>query len=475
MIDHKTPVLTCEEIVKATGGVLFGGDGKNHFYGMTTDTRQIAEGNLFFALKGDHFDGHNFLKSAVEGGAAGLVIENDERDKLCGADLTNVCVIGVKDTLQALGDTAHFWREKFKIPVIAITGSAGKTTTKEMIAAICGLAKNVIKTEGNFNNLIGLPLTLLRMNEQHEAAVLELGTNSPGEIGRLTRIAAPTIGLITNIGPAHLEGLKSIDCVREEKGDLFRYLRQDGIAIINVDDTNTKILGDAWTGRKVTFGLRSAADVGGQNVKKMGIDGVHFDLKIGNDVQDVTLAQTGEHHISNALAAAATAWAMGLDLSVICRGLSSFIAPPGRMEIYRLKNGSFLINDAYNANPLSVREALKTLVDLKGGHDSIVILGDMLELGEQAEWLHEEIGSFIAKHHPAALFLKGDFARHTAAGAYKGGLSERQVFFLKEPQDVLAYLKEHLEEGAWILVKGSRKMKMDEVVQKISDMFGLAN
>ncbi|MBN1381428.1 MAG: UDP-N-acetylmuramoyl-tripeptide--D-alanyl-D-alanine ligase [Deltaproteobacteria bacterium] len=475
MTGQKTPVLTGEQVVKATGGVLLNGELVKRFHGITTDTRQTVEGNLFIALRGENFNGHDFLGTAVTGGAAGLVIENNERDKLPRAGLNDVNVIGVNDTLRALGDMAHFWRGQFKIPVLAITGSTGKTTTKEMTAAICGLVKNVIKTEGNFNNLIGLPLTLLRMNKTHEVAVLELGTNRPGEIGRLTRVAAPTVGLITNIGPAHLEGLKSIDCVREEKGDLFKYLPEGGVAVINLDDRNAKILGDAWKGEKVTFGFQSAADVRAQNIKKLGIDGTRFDLMIGTAAENVVLSQAGEHQISNALAAAAAARALGLDPSVICRGLSSFIMPAGRMEIHRLRGGRFLINDAYNANPMSVREAVKTLDDLKGGHAGIVILGDMLELGEQAEALHEEIGSFIANHHPEALFLKGDFARHTAAGAYKSGLSESQVFFLKAPQDILDYLKAQPKEGAWILVKGSRKMKMDEIVQKISETFGLAN
>jgi UDP-N-acetylmuramoyl-tripeptide--D-alanyl-D-alanine ligase len=445
------------------------------FYGVSTDSRQISKGNLFVALRGENFDGHDFLNAAILGGAAGLLIEEGAQGRLCRDDLRQITLITVDDTLQALGDVAHFWRRRFDIPIIGITGSAGKTTTKEIMAAICGLEKNIIKTEGNFNNLIGLPLTLLRMNEQHEAAVIEMGTNRPGEIGRLTRITEPHIGLITNVGPAHLEGLTSIDHVRQEKGEIFRNMAKGGIAVINLDDENTRKLGADWRGRKVTFSLRSAADVRARHIRHIGMDGMRFELVIGDDVQDVLLPLAGEHHVANALAAAAAARALGMAPAVIRRGLSSCSATAGRMEIRRLKNGSFLINDAYNANPLSVREAVKTLNALKGDRDGIVILGDMLELGQQAGPLHEDMGSFIADHCPAALFLKGDYATYTAKGACRRGLSKGQVFFFTEPREVLACLRGRSLKDAWILVKGSRRMKLDEVVRQICEAFGIEN
>ncbi|MBN1662998.1 MAG: UDP-N-acetylmuramoyl-tripeptide--D-alanyl-D-alanine ligase [Deltaproteobacteria bacterium] len=466
------PIFTCGEIIKATGGVLLNGDLDRQFRGVSTDSRQTEQGNLFIALKGDAFDGHDFLDAAILSGAAGLVIETASQGRLKKKALKRIAVISVADTLGALGAIAHFRRKAFDIPVIGITGSAGKTTTKEMTAAIFALTKKCLKTEGNFNNLIGLPLTLLNLNKEHEIAVIEMGTNFPGEIGRLTRIAEPTIGLITNVGPAHLEGLKTIDCVREEKGDLFRYMAKDGIAVVNLDDENTKKLGNARRGRKVTFGLQPAADVEAVNIRKLGMRGCRFDLRLGEMRQEVQLAQTGEHHIYNALAAAAATWTLGTEPSLISRGLSAAKPLSGRMEIHPLGNGSFVINDAYNANPLSVRAAVKTLGDLMSGGDAVVILADMLELGEYAVEFHEEIGSIIAARHPAALFLKGDYASYTARGACKGGLSKKKIFLYGESNEVLAYLKKNLKKGQWILVKGSRRMRMDELVRQIKEAFG---
>lgn len=470
--EDKTPIFTCGEIIEATGGVLLKGAADQKFSGISTDSRHITRENLFVALKGENFDGHDFLGAAMLGGVHGLLIEERAIDKLCKRDLQKISVIGVRDTLAALGDIAHFWRQRFKVPVIAITGSAGKTTTKEMSATVCALEKNILKTEGNFNNLVGLPLTLLKLNDDHEAAIIEMGTNRPGEIARLAAIAAPTVGVITNIGAAHLEGLKSIPLVRKEKGGLFSGLGPGGIAVINLDDENTRKLGSEWRGKRITFSLRSTADITAKNILSLGPEGMRFDLIIEGASVEVALPLAGEHHVSNALAAAAASFAVGMRPSLIARGLSSCAATKGRTEIMPLKDGSFLINDAYNANPLSVKEAVKTLAALKGEKDGIIILGDMLELGAQSARFHEEIGSVIAAIQPAALFLKGDYAAHTAAGACRSGLSKSKVFLFSESQEVLTCLKKWPLSGLWILVKGSRKMKLDEVVRQIAETFG---
>lgn len=462
------------EIMEATNGTLLMGDAAQVFADVSTDTRDPQVGKLFIPLQGPRFDGHNFIPAAVRSGAAGLLIREGEEYRLREIEGQGaVTVISVRDTLAALGDVSHFWRKKFHLPVVAITGSAGKTTTKEMTAQILGRIKNTLQTEGNFNNLVGLPLTLLRLREAHEVAILEMGTNVPGEIGRLSRLAAPDVGLITNIGPAHLEGLKSVALVKEEKGELFRQLSDRGTAVVNVDDEAVRELAARRSGRRVTYGLHEKADVSAEDVT-VSRKGLSFILRIGSDKGKVEMAAAGTHNLMNALAAAAISSVLEIPTDVIRRGLQSFKPIPGRMEIIPLKNGGFLINDSYNANPVSVREALMTLQNLRGDRRGTVILGDMLELGGQTEAWHEEIGGLLAATGVDRIFLQGAFARMTAAGAQKKGLSPARIFFPSSPEDILADLSSSWQEGDWLLVKGSRAMKMEEVVQIIIEKFGRA-
>ena len=466
------PVLSGNDIVNATGGTVITGRRDRTFHGISTDSRHISTGNLFIPIKGEKFDGHDFITDAVRDGAAGFLTHDGSEKTLCQT-YKNITIIRVPDTLKALGDIAHFWRKKCTAAIIAITGSSGKTTTKEMVAAIVKLKKNVIKSQGNFNNLIGLPLTIFRIDDWHETAILELGTNRRGEIGRLTDIAEPDIGIITNIGPAHMEGLQSLDIVREEKSDLFRHMGKTGVAIINLDDEKLLITDKEWEGKKVTFGFRKDTDVSADNIKNHGIKGVSFTIKIGAFRQTITMSTLGNHNISNALAAAASSWAMGIDFPAICQGLTAFQPISGRMEIYRMNNGAFIIDDTYNANPASFREALKTLKDLKGNHSSTVIMGDMLELGDKAEEMHEGIGSLMADTEVETIFLRGRLSQATAAGATKRKMSKDQIVFFENPDEILTLLTSHVKNGDFILVKGSRQTKMEEIVQKIIKMFAL--
>jgi UDP-N-acetylmuramoyl-tripeptide--D-alanyl-D-alanine ligase len=340
-----------------------------------------------------------------------------------------------------------------------------------MLASIASLSRNTLKTEGNLNNLIGLPLTLLRMRPEHRLVIVEIGTSSPGEIARLSAIAEPDVGLITNIGPAHLEGLGSLDAVREEKGALFAAIAGRGTAILNRDDPAIGILAERWRGNRVTFGLAPASDVTARRIEKAGPAALHFDLVIEGDAFPVRLASPGRHNLMNALAAAAAAAALGIDPRAIAEGLSSFRPVPGRTEIRTLGNGAFLILDAYNANPASVREALLTLKDLRGGGRTSAILGDMLELGEQGVPLHEEIGTLLAETGVDHLFLKGTLIRKMAASAVRAGIPEEEILFFEDPERVIDRLRRRLREGDWILIKGSRKMKMEEVAEAILDAF----
>ena len=452
-MNYDSPKFLLDDVLKATTGNLIAGASGKTFYGISTDSRLVKKGNLFIALKGEKFDGHDFVNQALQQGAAGVVVS----DSKVSQDLMDksVAVIKVADTLIAFGDLAHEWRKRFPITVIGLTGSSGKTTTKEMIAAIIGRKKNILKTEGNLNNLIGLPQTIFRLTAEHELAILEMGTNTRGEIKRLTQIAVPDIGLITNVGPAHLAGFGSMEAVREEKGDLFFNMSPSGTITVNIDDKAVAICAERWTGRKITFSMSPNADVTVKDIKINGIKGMSFNLIIGENIQKVEMKIVGLHHVNNAMAAAATGLAVGMDIKTIAEGLAEFRPFSGRMEMVKLRNGSFLLDDSYNANPASVREALMTLKDLKIHHNDYVFLGDMLELGAESEEMHRKIGMLIATIGINALFLQGDFSRVTAAGAMEGGLLPENIFFLSGADNGINYLKENLKKGDWILVKGS--------------------
>ena len=462
------------EIIAATNGTLLKGDAASLFAAVSTDTREQQTGKLFIPLAGPRFDGHDFLPVAVKAGAAGLLIREGEEHRLREIEgQEGVTVISVRDTLAGLGDLSHFWRKKFQLPVVAITGSAGKTSTKEMTAQILGRIKNTLQTEGNFNNLVGLPLTLLRLREAHEVAIVEMGTNVPGEIEKLVRLAAPDVGLITNIGPAHLEGLKSVALVKEEKGQLFRLLSDRGIAVVNVDDEAVRDLAGRRSGRSITYGLGGGAEVTAADVA-VNRQGLSFTLSLGPDKIKVEMAVAGNHNLMNALAAAAISRALSIPTDVIRQGLQSFQPVPGRMEIIALKNGGFLINDSYNANPVSVREALLAFQKLRADRRGTVVLGDMLELGSETERWHEEIGGLAASTGVDRLILRGAFAPMTAAGAQKKGLPPGRIHLPASTGEIADELISSWQEGDWVLVKGSRAMKMEEVVQRVIEKFGRA-
>ncbi len=471
MKEKTAPILKVEEVVRATGGTLVRGNPARSFEGISIDSRGVIAGNLFIPLAGERFDGHGFIPDAVRHGAAGVLVGREAAGWTAQIE-GDVSVILVDDTLHALGDVANSWRNRFTIPVVAVTGSSGKTTTKEMIATVAGLAGTVLKSRGNYNNLVGLPLTLFELREEHEMAVVELGTNTRGEIARLTAIADPNIGVISNIGPAHLEGFGSLHAVMEEKGDLFSHMRDQGTAIFNRDDPLSRGLAERWGGRNIGFGIEENAFVRAERIFMRGERGVSFTLNMGEIGKGIDMTVVGRHNIYNALACAAACWALEIPYDLICEGLSVFRQITSRMELHRLRGGGTVINDTYNANPASVRAALETLHDLKGKNESIVILGDMLELGEEAERLHEEIGKVIADTGVGALFLKGDFSEAVIRGALEGGFDRERVYPAENPDMIMDQLRVLIREGDWILIKGSRKMRMEEFLAAILEACG---
>ncbi len=458
------------EIIAAIHGKLVSGKPEGEFSGVSTDTRSIKAGELFIALKGENFDGHDFLEQALEKGACGAIV-NKGRGGVTPP--LHGYVVEVDDTLRALGDIAGLWRERHPIPVVAITGSNGKTTTKEMVASILSQRYRVLKTEGNLNNLIGLPQMVLKIDESHEVAVLELGMNAFGEIERLSEICRPDIALITNIGSGHLEGVGSIDGVARAKGEILTGLKADGTFVVNADDPYIREMAKGWQGRTISL----AMDALDADVKTLLTDysccygsGMGLSMTVGGKHLNVTLSGLGLHNVYNATAAAAVAVAMGLGLDEIKKGLEEWRPFKGRFEVHRLDCGVNLVDDTYNANPTSVAMAIKTLAEVKGAGRGIAVLGDMLELGSHAKEAHYEIGKKVAAAGLDYLFLLGPLSSaHTTRGARDGGMAEERVVICSDYKDVSGHVNPMLTGGDWVLVKGSRGMAMEKVVERIKN------
>jgi UDP-N-acetylmuramoyl-tripeptide--D-alanyl-D-alanine ligase len=456
--------LSVEMILEATKGVLMQGDARTSFAGVSTDSRSLKAGELFFALRGEHFDGHRFLAEAMERGGTGAVVDQ-EID--APAD-QGIAVMRVADTLQALGDLAHHWRKRHPIPLVAVVGSNGKTTTKEMAAAILGKKYKVMKNAGNLNNLIGLPLSLLQMNSTDGAAILEMGMNRFGEILRLTEIAAPDLGILTNIAPAHLEGLGSIEGIMEAKGELLQGMGARGRLIFNADDPRVVQLSKGFPGEQTSFGIDNRADWIATDIRTRKDGGVSFQLQGPSGQTPVSLQLLGRHQVYNALAAAAAAFHLGAGIDDIKEGLESFAPPAMRMELVTLGKGIKVINDAYNANPQSMDAALLALQEQAGGR-KIAVLSDMWELGAYAEKAHRELGRSVKEYGVDFLMLLGQFAPLVAEGAEQAGMDPQKIRIGKDHHAVGLHLSGIVKKGDWVLIKGSRIMKMEEIIKELKD------
>ncbi len=447
--------LTIREVREATGGRLLNGSEKGKVTGVSTDSRTVKRGDLFFALQGPKFDGHDYLKEVFRRGAAGAVVSRPVR---FGKN-----IVQVSDPLKALGDLAHHWRKRFPIPVVAVTGSNGKTTTKDLIAAILGTSLRLVKTEGNFNNQIGLPLTLFRLNRKSEAAVLEMGMNHPKEIDRLGEIAEPQVGVITVIARAHLEGVGGIGAIARSKAELLTHLPRNGLAVLNADDASTSILKKYLRSPVVTFGQTPRATVRLLSTKIDGFKGIRFSVSLKGRRHPFQIPLIGRHNVSNALAAIAVADHFGIPIHRIRRALARFSAPSKRME--RVSIGSIdLVNDSYNANPDSTCAALESLKEMGKGRRRVAVLGEMLELGRHAGSGHREVGESAARS-VQCLFAVGPHAQEMMRGARKGGLSKGAAFSSME--EMIPPLLSELRAGDLVLIKGSRGMKMERVVEVV--------
>ena len=456
-----------KEILLATGGRLLR-DGKSDRFGeVVTDSSKVKRGSVFVALKGERLDGHRFVRDAVRRGAGCVLVHRNLHPSAYGA----ATAVKVRDTLRALGDLAHYRREIIAPKVLAITGSNGKTTTKEMVAAILEeafldkrpLRGRVLKTEGNFNNLVGLPLTLLRLKKNDKVAVVELGTNRPGEIQRLTEIAAPDLGMITAVAAAHLEGLSSVAGVAREKGALFDGVRPGGIIAVNLDDLWVRRIGEKFQGRKITYG--AGGEVRAESWRSLGAKGTMLYLRTGRQRSRVRLNFLGEHNIANATGAAAMASGFGASVTAIRRGLEKTKPFPMRMQLQNWRKIG-IINDVYNANPASMEAAVKTLAGIECRGERIAILGDMFELGRQSRQQHLQLGKQVAHAGIDRLYLLGAQAGHVRRGALLGGMAAERIVSGKSHADIAKLLRSHVGKGDWLLFKGSRGMKIEKVLDK---------
>ena len=432
--------------------------------GISIDSRTVKEGELFIAIKGDRYDGHDFVPAALQRGAWGALVEQSalESKYATMGGLQNV--IPVEDTLFSLQEMSLIHRKKFTVPVIGITGSNGKTTTKEMLASIMLQKGPVLKNEGNLNNHIGVPLTILKMDSHHKSAIIEMGMSGLGEISTLARLAMPSVGVITNIAAAHLHFLGSTDTVAEAKGELLQTMRSDGTAVLNADDRYFTTLRKQYVGRVLSFGIEGSADVRANDIRQER-DLTDVTLHADGRAVPVRLRTVGRHNVYNALAAAAAALATGLPLESVKFGLEEFRPVSMRSEIRELK-GRTVLADYYNANPASMKAALETLASLKTGKRTIAVLGDMLELGESADEAHRTIGATAAKLSIDLVITVGPLSKHIAEGAAAAGMAREAVLDAGTTSRAAALLREHSRPGDTVLIKGSRGMKMEKVLEE---------
>jgi UDP-N-acetylmuramoyl-tripeptide--D-alanyl-D-alanine ligase len=425
--------------------------------GISTDSRKIQADEIYFALRGEHHNGHDFVRECLDHGALAAAVEKSWLKKH-DADFKDRPLLPVENTLIALQELAHYYRQKFGLPLLGLTGTNGKTTTKEMIAAVLAEMGSVCKTEGNLNNHIGVPLTLLTLRPQHKSAVIEMGTNHFGEISRLCEIAEPQLGVITNIGRGHLEFFGDLEGVARAKMELFHALPSDGKTFVNLDDP---LIVKHTPKRKtnITFGFNKAARIKGkllepdkQGFPKMQVDGQIFRLNL-----------MGRHNLSNALAAVAVGLEFGIGLKTMSTALENITLPSKRLEVSR-RNHILILNDSYNANPDSTLAALAILRDAPITGKRIFVFGDMLELGEAGPAEHAHIGESLTHFRVDVFFAFGPLAAAAVTAAQKSGAKLIARHF-SDKHELVAELKKILTDGDGLLVKGSRGMKMEEVLE----------
>ena len=450
--------LTLRQLLEAVNGTLLGDfdDLDAQAVQVSTDSRNITPGCLFIPLEGERFDGHSFINSALEAGAAGCLTARERESYLPGK-----FYIKVRSTQRALWELARYYKKLFPIPFIAVTGSVGKTTTKDMTAAVLGARFCVHKTEGNFNNDIGVPLTLLRLEAQHEVCVVELGMDHAGEIDNLARLVEPDMALITNIGDAHIENLGSRENIFKAKCEIFPHLKRDGLAVLNGDDPLLASLEGTLAQRTVFVGEGEGLDYTARDLSSDGAGHLFCRVKTPRSQFEANIPALGSHMIYPTLMAAAAAEALGMAPDEIVRGIGAFLPTRMRMNIVRCKGDIVILNDAYNANPQSMRAAAAVLGDAQGRR-KVAVVGDMKELGPGSEQFHRAVGGYFAQSGADRLIAIGELARFMAEGAQEAGLAQADYFpTLDAARNALS---REVRAGVTILVKASRSMAFEKIV-----------
>lgn len=469
-------LFTVEELREVIGAKVLTGDGagwaRQRVRHLSLDSRSLQQGDLFVAVEGDRFDGHEFVGKALSQGAAGAIVRDsfDVSQQAMPRRVTRTkpFVFGVRDPIVAYQQLAAHHRTRFQIPVVAVTGSNGKTTTKDMVASVLAQRWAILKTEGNLNNRLGVPQTLFRLADRHEGAVIEMGVDHLGQTTRLCEIARPTIGVVTNIGPDHLEFFGSLEGSAYAKAELLDLLPPDGTVVLNADDAYYEYLAARAQCRVVSFGLSQKADVRADEIKIDGRNGTSFRLQLPGKRRHTTvrIRVQGEHNVTNALAAAAVGMVLGLSGSVIAEGLSKFRPAAMRSQVL-VSRGVKIIVDCYNANPASMQAAVQLLAQAGVGRTTIAVLGDMLELGPDAVRMHEEVGACVAQHGIDRLVACGTLARSLAEGALRAGMEPGRVQMMADASEAATAVGALIKPGDVVLVKASRGMKLELVVDAL--------
>jgi UDP-N-acetylmuramoyl-tripeptide--D-alanyl-D-alanine ligase len=459
---------TVPDILDAVNGQHLFGTTEHAFDNISIDSRSVNEHSLFVAIVGERFDSHDFISNIANQPIRGVLIQQDKvsQSQIQLWKNKNLLCISVSDTTKALGDLGRYQRIHWGGSVVGITGTNGKTSVKELTASVLATTYNTIKTCGNFNNHIGVPKTLFQIQLDHQWAVVEMGMNHLGEIAYLADICQPDVGIVTNIGPGHLEGVDSIEGVRKAKGELIAHLDRKDIAILNADDPLVLSYRDHCKCAVLTYGMNSNAQISATAILE-SMNGCKFELKTPDGCITVQLPAPGKFMISNALAAAAVGYYAKIPLESIKTALASYVPIKGRSFIRHHPDGFHIIDDTYNANPASMRAAIDNLKQLSTGNNAYFVCGDMYELGTETERYHKEIGSHAAKSGLSGIFVTGNFDSYVQKGAIEAGFDKKAIC-TGSHKDIARTLFKRLKPGDWVLVKGSRAMKMEQLIEMIA-------
>ncbi|AOT68465.1 UDP-N-acetylmuramoyl-tripeptide--D-alanyl-D-alanine ligase [Geosporobacter ferrireducens] len=459
--------LTIDEILNATQGEYLSGNITETVVQVTTDSRKVRGGELFIPLIGINFDGHDFISQAVQQGAAVVLTQRVLENSII--DSSKACFIAVKDTLKALQDLAKYYLRNFTIPIVAVTGSTGKTTTKDLVHSVLQQKYKVLKSEGNFNNHIGLPLSVFQLQKEHEAAIFEMGMSALGEIDTLAEIVRPNISVITNIGLSHIEHLGSQENILEAKMEITNYLNAEDVLIVNGDDAFLKNLNNqSHLFKKFYVGLNSNCDLKAENIINLGEEGSSFDVVLNEKKVNFRLCVPGDHNIYNALSAIAVGLCLDMDSSEIQRGIQAYKGSDMRLHIMGIQDNIKVINDVYNASPDSMKAAISVLSKAVAKR-RIAVLGDMLEMGHYTKMGHYTVGCEVAKESIDLLIVVGTASAYIAEGAIDHGFDRQKIIVCDNNQEITTYLRKNMQAEDIILVKGSRGMKMEEIVTGIQE------